>query len=215
MATSYGTRRRGRVVRGLSLLDDFTRWLLFGRETWLIALFKGVALFLFLYFIFFYIPDFFFWIFTLPRPFEPYLDFEIVFSADVGYLIGNGIGIGNLVLVAVLALVVQASRGRYGPGWMAVRLFVLANYLLTGLVIIPYMCFSLAGGTLIRFEAETAPIANIPNFSLGALGFATLVAGIAAAAFAYQYFEYRRMTRQDAAAAGALSRAYSTSPGGG
>lgn len=211
MSTAYGTRRRGRPMQVIGFLDDFTRWLLFGRETWLIALFKGVPLFFFLYFILFYVPDFVFWLVTLPRPFEPYFDFGLLFSADVGYLIGNGVGMGNFTLVIVLALVVQASRGRYGPGWTGLRLFVLANYLATGLLIIPYMCFSLAGGTLIRFEAETAPLDNIPNFSLGALGFATLVAGIAAAALVYLYFEYRRMTRQDAATATALSRAYSTS----
>lgn len=234
MATNRPPRRRGRLMRTVVFLDDFGSWLLFGRETWLVALLKGVPLFLYLYFLIFYFPNFIFWLITLPRPFEPYLcgqkpeleaaiaaweacsasEFGFAFSADVGYLVGNGIGIGNLVLVMILAVWAQASRGRRGPSWTFIRLFVLANYLLTGLLIIPYMCFALAGGTLIRFESPTAQVADIPNFALTALGFATLVAGIAFVALIYMYLEYRRITRQDAALAGAASRAYSA-PGAG
>jgi hypothetical protein len=214
MTAAYPPRRRGRLARSLVFLDDFASWLLFGRETWLVALLKGVPLFLFLYFMFFYVPNFIFWLVTLPRPFEPFFDFGIGFSPDVGYAVGNGIGLGNLTLVVVVALWAQASRGRRGPSWTFIRLFVLANYLLTGLVIIPYMCFSLAGGRLIRFEAPTAQLADIPSFALTALAFATLVAGIAVAALVYMYFEYRRITRQDAALAGRAARAYSA-PGAG
>lgn len=204
--------RRGRLMRAVVFLDDFASWLLFGRETWLVALLKGVPLFLYLYFLFFYFPNFIFWLVTLPKPLEPFFEFGFAFTPEVGYAVGNGVGLGNLLLVVILAVWAQAARGRRGPSWTFVRLFVLANYVLTGLVIIPYMCFSLAGGRLIRFEAGQNP-GTVPNLPLTAIGFATFVAGIAVVVLVYMYLEYRRITRQDVALARGAARAY-PAPGG-
>ncbi len=47
----------------------------------------------------------------------------------------------------MLALLVQAARGRRGIGWSAIRIFVLLNYLFAVLLLIPLMAFNLAGGS--------------------------------------------------------------------
>ena len=39
-------------------VDDFMSWMLYGSETWLVAVLKGVPLFLFMYFLIFYIPNY-------------------------------------------------------------------------------------------------------------------------------------------------------------
>ena len=62
-------------------------------------------------------------------------------------LIANGIGMGTFTLIIVLAVLVQAARGRRGFGWSAIRIFVGLNFLLTVLLIIPIMAFNLAGGS--------------------------------------------------------------------
>ena len=51
MSTFPAYRPRGGVNRLLTRSDDFMNWFLYGHETWLVATLKGVALFLFMYFL--------------------------------------------------------------------------------------------------------------------------------------------------------------------
>jgi hypothetical protein len=169
--------------------DDFMGWLLYGHETWLVALLKGVPFFLFMYFTIFYIPNYVYYLITVEIPF-------LRFSDDVGFLVANGLGMGNLALIIVLGLLVQAARGRRGFGWSAIRIFVLLNYLFTVLLLIPLMAFNLAGGSFWP-----------PRFPLQAIGFGMIVAGLGAAACVYLYFEYRRITQREADAAAQRSMA--------
>ncbi len=179
--TTYPVYRpRGGLSRLLGASDDFMSWFLYGHETWLVAVLKGVPLFLFMYFMLFYVSNYVYYLITVEIPF-------LRFSADVGYLIANGVGMGTFTAILVLAIAVQAARGRRGFGWSAVRIFVLLNYLLTVFVIIPVMAFNLAGGSLLP-----------PRFPLQAIAFGMVVAGLGAAACVYLYFEFRRITRRDA-----------------
>jgi hypothetical protein len=189
MSTYPVYRPRGGMSRLLGGADDFMSWMLYGYETWLVALLKGVPLFLFSYFILFYLPNYVYYLVTVEIPF-------LRFSDDVGFLVANGFGMGNFALLIVLAILVQAARGRRGFGWSSIRIFVLLNYLLTVLLIIPIMAFNLAGGSLWP-----------PRFPLLGIGFGMVVAGLGAAACVYLYFEYRRITRRDAEAAALNSAA--------
>ncbi len=182
-------RPRGGVSRALGWSDDFMSWFLYGYETWLVALLKGVPLFLFVYFMVFYVPNYVYYLITVELPF-------LRFSDDVGFLVANGVGMGNLALIVVMALLVQAARGRRGFGWSAIRIFVLLNYLFSVLLLIPLMAFNLAGGSFWP-----------PRFPLQAIGFGMIVAGLGAAACVYLYFEYRRITAREADAAAAHSAA--------
>jgi hypothetical protein len=176
-------RPRGGMSRLFGSADDFMNWFLYGYETWLVALLKGVALFLFMYFMIFYIPNYVYYLITVELPF-------LRFSDDVGFLVANGIGMGNLALIVVLALLVQAARGRRGFGWSAIRIFVLLNFLFTALLLIPLMAFNLAGGSFWPLR-----------FPLQAIGFGTVVAGIGAAGCVYLWLEYKRITQREAEAA--------------
>jgi len=179
--TSYPVYRpRGTVSRTLGRADDFTSWFLYGHETWLVAVLKGVPLFLFVYFLLTYIPNYIYYLITVEIPF-------LRFSDDVGFLVANGVAAGNFALLILLAIGVQAARGRRGFGWSAIRIFVLLNYLAAVLLIIPLLAFNLAGGSFWP-----------PRFPLQALAFGTIVAGLGAAACVYLWFEYRRITRRDA-----------------
>ena len=178
--TSYPVYRpRGGMSRLLGGSDDFMNWFLYGHETWLVAVLKGVPLFLFLYFALFYVSNYVYYLVTVELPF-------LRFSADVGFLIANGVGMGTFTAILVLALAVQAARGRRGFGWSAIRIFVLLNYLLTVFLIIPILAFNLAGGSL-------WPV----RITLQSLAFGMIVAGLGAAACVYLYFEYRRITRRE------------------
>src|SRR5688572_18289358 len=140
--TTYPVYRpRGGLSRLLGGADDFMSWFLYGHETWTVAVLKGVPLFLFMYFMLFYISNYVYYLVTVELPF-------LRFSDDVGFLIANGVGMGTFTLIIVLAILIQAARGRRGFGWSTVRIFTLLNYLLTVLVIIPIMAFNLAGGSL-------------------------------------------------------------------
>jgi len=187
MTTYALPRRRGLFARLIGAGDDFATWLIFGSETWLIATLKGVPLFLFLYWLFTYVPNSIYYGVTLFIPF-------LQFSPDVGFVVANGVGWTNLVLVVILAFLVQASRGRQGPGWTLVRLFVLANYVAVMLLLIPYFVFNVAGGHFIP-----------PAFPLIAVGLGAMTAGLCAVALAYLYYEFRRVTRREAQAAAAAS----------
>jgi len=156
-------------------------WMLFGHETWLVAVLKAVPLFLFVYFALFYVSNYIYYLVTVEIPF-------LRFSEDVGYLIANGAGLTTFAALIVLALLVQASRGRRGIGWSAIRIFVGLNYLMTVLLIIPIMAFNLAGGSL-------WPV----NITWESLTFGMIAAGLGASACLYLGFEFRRITGREAA----------------
>lgn len=189
MSSYPAYRPRGPMSRLLGGADDFMNWMLYGRETWLVAVLKGVPMFLFLYFIIFYVSNYAYYLITVEVPF-------LRFSDDVGFLVANGVGVTNLAVAVVLALLVQAARGRHGFGWSAIRIFVLLNYLLAVLLIIPIMAFNLAGGSLWP-----------PRFPLQAIAFGTITAGLGAAACVYLWLEFRRITGREAAEAARHSAA--------
>jgi len=183
MSTYPVYRPRGGMNRLLGWTDEFTSWFLYGHETWLVAVLKGVPLFLFLYFTLFYISNYVYYLVTVEIPF-------LRFSDDVGFLIANGVGMTTFALIIILAVGVQAARGRRGFGWSFIRIFVLLNYLLTVLIIIPLMAFNLAGGSFWP-----------PRFPIQGIAFGMIVAGLGAASCVYLFFEFRRITRRDADAA--------------
>jgi hypothetical protein len=180
MSTYPAYRPRGGVNRLLGGADDFMNWFLYGHETWLVAVLKGVPLFLFLYFSLFYLSNYVYYLVTVELPF-------LRFSDDVGFLIANGFGMTNFALIIILAVGVQAARGRRGVGWSTIRILVGLTYLLTVLVIVPLMAFNLAGGSFWP-----------PRFPLQGIAFGMIVAGLGAAGCVYLYFEFRRITRRDA-----------------
>jgi hypothetical protein len=187
--TSYPVYRpRGGVNRLLGSADDFMSWFLYGHETWLVAVLKGVPLFLFVYFMLTYVPNYVYYLITVEIPF-------LRFSDDFGFLVANGVAGGNFALLVVLAVGIQAARGRRGLGWSAIRIFVLLNYLAVVLLLIPLLAFNLAGGSF-------WPV----RFPLQAVAFGTMVAGLGAAACVYLFFEYRRITRREATEAARLGR---------
>ena len=191
MSTPYPAYRpRGRT--GLvARIDDFMNWLLYGYETWLVALIKGVALFLYAYFLLFYVPNYAYYLVTVELPF-------LRFSADVGFIVANLVGGGNFTVLILLALWTQAARGRSGFGWSLIRYLNFLQLLFVMLLLIPLLAFNLAGGSFWP-----------PRFPLQALGFGTVVAGMGAVGLAYLAFEYRRITRREAELAAARSAAYS------
>ena len=95
------SRRRGGVVNLIGGIDDFMSWMLYGQETWLVATLKALAIFLFMYFLLFYIPNYVYYGLTLYIPF-------LKFSKDVGFLVANLIGGGNFTALIVLAVWTQA-----------------------------------------------------------------------------------------------------------
>lgn len=183
MSTYPVYRPRGGLNRLLGSADDFMNWFLYGHETWLVATLKGVPLFLFLYFSLFYLSNYVYYLVTVELPF-------LRFSDDVGFLIANGFGMTNFALIIILAIGVQAARGRRGIGWSTIRIITGLTYLLTVLVIIPLMAFNLAGGSLWP-----------PRFPLQGLAFGLIVAGLGAVGCVYLYLEFRRITRREADAA--------------
>lgn len=188
--TSYALpRRRGLFARLIGEADDFATWLIFGSETWLIAAMKAVPMFLFIYWLFTYVPNSVYYGITQYIPF-------LQLSAEVGFIVANGVAWTNVVLVVILGIAVQASRGRQGPGWMLLRLFVLANYVAVVLLLIPYFVFNVAGGHFIPL-----------SLPLIALILGAMTAGMGAVGLAYLYYEFRRITRREAQAAAASARA--------
>lgn len=186
--TSYALpRRRGLLARLIGEADDFTTWLLFGSETWLIASMKAVPLFLFIYWLVTYVPNSIYYGVTQYIPF-------LQFSPEVGFIVANGVAWTNVVLIVVLGFLVQAARGRQGPGWTLLRLFVLANYTAVVLLLIPYLVFNVAGGSFIPLELP-----------LIALALGAMTAGMGVLALGYLFYEFRRITRREAQAAAALS----------
>jgi hypothetical protein len=183
MSTYPVYRPRGGVNRLFGWADDFMSWFLYGHETWLVAVLKGVPLFLFVYFMLTYVPNYAYYLLTVEIPF-------LRFSDDVGFLIANGVAGGNFALLILLVVGVQAARGRRGIGWSFIRIFVMLNYLLTVLLLVPLLAFNLAGGSF-------WPV----RITLQSVAFGLIVAGLGAAACVYLYFEYRRITGREAAEA--------------
>ena len=180
--------RRDLISRASREIDDFMSWMLYGTETWLIALLKGVPLLLFIYFVLGYVPNYANTITTL------YLGF----SKDVGFLVAVVlIGGPAFTLILILALWTQAARGRRGFAWSLIRFLDFLQYLATVLAIIPFMLFNLAGGSLIPLV-----------FSFQALALGAIAAGGGATGLAYLWFEYRRINRREAEAAAAASAAW-------
>jgi hypothetical protein len=197
MSTAYlpATARRRRGLGGLiGSIDDFMSWLLYGQESWLVAVLKGVPLFLFMYFLLFYIPNYIYYALTLYIPF-------LKFSKDVGFLVANLIGGGNFTALIVLALWTQAARGRRGFFWSLIRYLDFLQLLLTLLVLIPFMTFNLGGGSLIP-----------PIFTLQSLALGAIAAGLGAATLVYLFFEYLRVARREAEIAAATSAALQAQP---
>jgi|SRR5687767_7699074 hypothetical protein len=180
MSTYPAYRPRGGVNRLLGSADDFMNWFLYGHETWLVAVLKGVPLFLFIYFMLTYIPNYAYYLITVEIPF-------LRFSDDFGFLVAAIVAGGNFGLLVILAVGIQAARGRRGFGWSLIRIFVMLNYLAVVLLIIPLLAFNLAGGSF-------WPV----RINLQSVAFGVMVAGLGAAACVYLYFEYKRITRREA-----------------
>jgi hypothetical protein len=178
MSASYPTTRRRGLLRLASEIDDFMNWLLYGYESWLVAVLKAVPLFLFMYFLLFYVPNYVYYAVTL---------YVLDLSKEVGFLAANLVGGGNFTALIVLAVWTQAARGRRGFFWSLIRYLDLGQYLLTVLVLVPFMTFNLGGGSLIP------PVFTFQSIALGAVA-----AGMGAAASVYLWFEYRRVTRREA-----------------
>jgi hypothetical protein len=190
MTTTYlPPARRGGLMRVTRTVDDFMSWMLYGQETWLVAVLKGVPLFLFVYFLMFYIPNYVYYAVTLYIPF-------LKLSKDVGFLIANLVGGGNFTLLIVLAVWTQAARGRRGFFWSLIRYLDFLQLLLTVLVLIPFMVFNLGGGSLIP------PAFPFQAFVLGAI--AIVLGGMT---MVYLWFEYLRVARREAEIAAATSAA--------
>jgi len=182
--------RRDFISRGTREIDDFMSWMLYGQETWLVALLKGVPLLLFIYFALGYIPNYANTITTL------YLGF----SKDVGFLVAVVlIGGPTFTLLLILILWTQAARGRRGFAWSLIRFLDFLQYLALVLGIIPYMLFNLAGGSLIP-----------PLFPLQALALGAIAVGGGFSGLVYLWLEYRRISRREAEAAAAASAAWSS-----
>ncbi len=180
--------RRDLISRVAREIDDFMSWMLYGSETWLVALLKGVPLLLFIYFALGYIPNYANTITTL------YLGF----GKDVGFLVAVVlIGGPTFTLILILALWTQAARGRRGFAWSLIRFLDFLQYVAVVLAIIPFMLFNLAGGSLIP-----------PLFPLQALALGAMAVGGGAMGLAYLYFEYRRISRREAETAAAATAAW-------
>jgi hypothetical protein len=182
--------RRDFISRATREIDDFMSWMLYGQETWLVALLKGVPLLLFIYFALGYIPNYANTITTL------YLGF----SKDVGFLVAVVlIGGPTFTLLLILLLWTQAARGRRGFAWSLIRFLDFVQYVGLVLGIIPFMLFNLAGGSLIP-----------PLFPLQALALGAIAVGGGFSGLVYLWLEYRRISRREAEAAAAASAAWSS-----
>jgi hypothetical protein len=178
----------------IGLVDDFMNWLLYGYETWLVALLKGVPLFLYVYFLLTYVPNYIYYGVTQYIPF-------LKFSPEVGFVVAQGVGGTNFIVLIVLALWTQAARGRRGFAWSLIRILDFFQMLFVYLLLIPLLAFNMAGGTFVPLQGQNP-------FPLQSIAFGTLVAGLGTVALVYLYFEFRRVSRREAQQAAARSAAY-------
>lgn len=203
--TAYLPPARRRGLLGVArTVDDFMSWMLYGQESWLVAVLKGVPLFLFMYFLIFYIPNYIYYALTLYIPF-------LQLSKEVGFLVSNLVGGGNFTALIVMAVWAQAARGRHGFFWSLIRYLIFLQFLLTLLVLIPFMLFNLAGGSLIPLQL-TSPGEMQPGIAgllshYRALLLGMVAAGLGAVTLVYLWFEFRRVVRREAEIAAATSAA--------
>jgi hypothetical protein len=192
MSTSYRLPpSRTPLARPIALADDFMNWLLYGRETWLLALLKGVPLFLYVYY--------------LSTQYIPFLKF----TDDVGFLLAAMIGGGNFIIVIIFALWTQAARGRRGFWWSFIRILDLLQYVGIVLLLIPLLLFNLGGGTFVATTpAQAENMFPLQALVLLGIGFLLGLAGLG-----YLFMEYRRIMRRDALEAEAAARAAAYSAG--
>lgn len=196
------SRQQGVFARPLAFADDFMNWLLYGRETWLVALLKGVPLFIYVYFLLTYVPNYIYYLSTQYIPF-------LKFSADVGFLLAAMIGGGNFLILIILAMWTQAARGRRGFAWSLIRILNLLQYVGVVLLLSPLLLFNLGGGTFVPTSpAQAANPFPLQSLVLGAIGFV-----IGLAALGYLYLEYQRVISRDAREAEAASRSAAYSAG--
>ena len=191
-AAHYRPRRRRGLAGLFGTIDDFMNWLLYGHETWLVALLKGVPLFIYVYFLLTYVPNYAYYLTT---------QYLFKFSDDVGFLVAQGVGGGNVVILILLALWTQAARGRSGFSWSLVRILNFLQLLGILLLLIPMLLFNLGGGTFVPNPGQNP-------FPLQAFVLAAIGAGMGAAALVYLWFEYRRVSGREAAEAAAGNAAY-------
>src|SRR5256885_1600716 len=177
----------------IQLIDDFMSWLLYGYETWLVALLKGVPLFLYVYFLLTYVPNYVYYLVTQYIPF-------LAFSPDVGFIVAQGIGGGNFLVLIVLAVWTQAARGRRGFAWTLIRLIDFLQMLFVYLLLIPLLAFNMAGGTFL-------PPPRPKPFPPPPLPLRTPVPRLGLASLVYLYFEFRRVVRREALMAESRSTA--------
>lgn len=180
--------RRDSVARLARGIDEFMSWFMYGTETWPVALIKGGAFFLFMIFVVGHIPNLAYLLTSV---------YLFQFSKDVGFLVANIVGGTDLVLLIGQLLWAQASRGRHGFAWSLIRVLVLLQLLAAMLLVIPFMTFALAGGSLYPLV-----------ITLNALGAGATTGGMGAAALVYLWFEYRRAIARDAQAATAAANAF-------
>ncbi len=200
------TRPRTRVI-GANLIgevDDFMSWLLFGYESWLVAVLKGVPLFLYVYFLIAYVPNYVYYGFSQYIPF-------LKFTPETSFIFAAAVGGGNFAILIIVALWTQAARGRRGFAWSLIRIVDFLQLLLLFLVLIPWMAFNMAGGTFVPPEGSAwyGPVVSLAGISIPiAIGFGVVVAGLGALALVFFAVEYRRVTRRQAREAEAASAAY-------
>ena len=178
----------------IALVDDFMSWLLYGYETWLVALLKGVPLFLYVYFLLTYVPNYVYYLVTQYIPF-------LGFSPDVGFIIAQGVGGGNFLVLIILAVWTQAARGRRGFAWTLIRLLDFLQLLFSST-----SYSSRCSPSTWRAEPSFLFPGQSP-FPLQAIAFGTLVAGLGLASLVYLYFDFRRVTRREALLAESRSTA--------
>ena len=189
-------------------IDDFMSWLLFGYETWLVALLKGVPLFLYTYFLLAYVPNYVYYGFT------QYIGF-LKFTPETGFIFAFSTGAANFVVLIILGMWTQAARGRSGFAWSLIRVLDFLQLLFVFLLLIPLLAFNMAGGTFFPATGES-PLGSNVCVGVGSIGFCfpfavafgLVVAALGAAALGFLYFEYGRITRREAQLAKASSASY-------
>jgi hypothetical protein len=203
MSTQYRLPpSRTPLARPLAQVDDFMNWMQYGRETWLVALLKAVPLFLYVYFLLIYVPNYVYYLVTQYIPF-------LKFSDDVGFLLAAMIGGGNFLVLIIFALWTQAARGRRGFWWSYIRVLNFLQYVGIVLLLIPLMLFNLGGGTFIATTpAQAENMFPLESLLLFGVGFVIGVIGLG-----YMFLEYRRIARRDAVEAEAAARSAAYSAG--
>jgi hypothetical protein len=161
-----------------------------------------VPLFLYIYFLLTYVPNYVYYLATQYIPF-------LKFTDDVGFLLAAMIGGGNFIIVIIFALWTQAARGRRGFWWSFIRILDFLQYVGIVLLLIPLLLFNLGGGTFVATTpAQAENMFPLQALVLLGIGFLLGLAGLG-----YLFMEYRRIMRRDALEAEAAARAAAYSAG--